>query len=241
MKNMIKVLMILLFGTVLTGTAFAQVDGDGYVGVYDKYLWRGFDLSGSMPVAQAGVDIGAEGVTLSVWGNMQLRSDHSQGYDSGELTETDITLDYTRKFAHGISVGIGNIFYVLDGMEDTGEVYISIAADTLLQPSFTVYYDWDEAEEDGLFYTIALGHEFAVNDAVAINLGTLVSYNQSSDYAVGDYNGLHNCEVNIGATYTINSHLDVAVSLMFSQGLSSAAREVLDAETVSGVTLSYAF
>ncbi len=56
-------LIMLLVGLCSTASAL-EVAGDAYVGVYDKYLWRGFDLSGSMPVAQGGVDVSAGSFTF---------------------------------------------------------------------------------------------------------------------------------------------------------------------------------
>jgi hypothetical protein len=56
------------------GAAAIEVAGDAYVGVFDKYLWRGFDLSAGEPVAQGGINLTAGGFTLSYWTSVQLSS-----------------------------------------------------------------------------------------------------------------------------------------------------------------------
>jgi len=237
-------LLMLLVGLCSTASA-VEVNGDAYVGVYSKYLWRGFDLSGSQPVAQGGVDITAGNCTVSYWTNLQLSTD--EGYEDGEATETDIVLDYSRDLNDLVSISVGNIFYQLDSIPDTNELYLSIALNTILSPALTVYYDWDECDETGLFYTLSVGHDIAFTDALALSLGALVSYNQSSDYAVGDYDEFHNYELSAALDYAISETVSVNASVLFSEGISDEAKDSIDSmnagnsEIVSGVAVTYAF
>ena len=234
-------LLLLVVSLCSTASAAVEVSGDAYVGVYSQYLWRGFDLSGSMPVAQGGVDVSAGNFTVSYWTNLQLRNDLGEGFDAGEATETDIIIDYSRDINDLVSISVGNCFYQLEGMEDTNEAYLALSLNTLLSPSLSVYYDWDKAEEAGLFYTLAVGHELAINDAVALSLGALVGYNQSSDYSVGDYDDFHNYELSAAVDYALNEQVSVNASFIFSEGISDDARDAIDAEMVSGVAVTYAF
>ncbi|MCD4689358.1 MAG: hypothetical protein K8R55_08500, partial [Desulfuromonadaceae bacterium] len=81
---------VLLLGTTFTVSSQAaiEVEGDAYAGIWDKYMWRGFNLSDSRPTLQAGLDLSAGGFTLSTWHNWQLNS--SDNLRSGEMNETDI-------------------------------------------------------------------------------------------------------------------------------------------------------
>ena len=110
-------LIMLLVGLCSTASAL-EVAGDAYVGIYDKYLWRGFDLSGSMPVAQGGVDVSAGNFTFGYWTNLQLSTDEGEGFTSGEATETDIVIDYSRDLNDLVSISVGNILYQVAGMDD---------------------------------------------------------------------------------------------------------------------------
>ena len=76
-KFCIALFAVLLAAATLVPAASAaiEVEGDAYVGYYDKYLWRGFDLSGGTPVVQGGVDLSAKGFTLSYWTNIQTKDD----------------------------------------------------------------------------------------------------------------------------------------------------------------------
>lgn len=222
-------------------SAAVEVEGDAYVGFYDKYVWRGFDLSGSVGVVQGGMDLSHKGFTLGYWTNIQADDDKEEGFESGEGTETDITLDYTFDPCDYASVSVGNIYYNLDGLDDTNEVYVGVTLKTLLEPTVKAYYDWDESEDDGLFFTAAVGHSFDVADGLALNLGGLISFNQESDYAVGDYSDWHNYELSVGVEYAITDNFTVSPSFLFSSPISAGAKEAIDSETVGGLEVSFAF
>ena len=244
MKKLIVIAFALTLALVAVSTpalATIEVEGDAYVGVYDKYLWRGFDLSGGKPVAQAGVDLTAGNFTLSYWTNLQLSSDTGEGYKSGEATETDIVIDYSRDISDLVSISVGNIYYILDGLDDTNELYFSAALSTILEPAVTVYYDWDEADGDGLYYTASIGHSFALSDALGLSIGALVGYNQESDYAIGDYSDWHNYELSASIDYAITDQLSVTPSFLFSSGISDDAKDSIDSEVLAGVAVTLTF
>ncbi|MBE0598689.1 MAG: hypothetical protein IH614_15630 [Desulfuromonadales bacterium] len=236
--------VLLTAGTVPSAQAAVEVTGGAYVGVYDKYLWRGFDLSGSKPVVQTGVDLSAKGFTLSYWSNLQTRDADSAGLESGEITETDIVLDYSTDLNDLLAVSVGNIFYNLDGLDDTNELYLGLTVNTLLSPNLTVYWDYDEAKGDGLFVTGSVGHTFTVTDQLGINLGALISYNYGSDYSLGTeegHHGWHNYELSVSADYALTENLAISPSLLYSSGLSSAAKNNLDSEFLAGLNLGFTF
>ena len=143
-KRKMKKVCIALVAVLMTvaalvpaASAAIEVEGDAYVGFFDKYLWRGYDLSGGQAVVQGGVDLSAKGVTLSYWSNFQTKDDNGAGLEGGEVTETDITLDYSVDLNDMVSLSVGNIFYNLDGLRDTNELYLGIGLNTILSPSFT--------------------------------------------------------------------------------------------------------
>jgi uncharacterized protein (TIGR02001 family) len=236
---------ILAIGVVAqAGAAVIEVEGDAYVGFYDKYLWRGWDLSGSLPVIQGGADISTHGWTLSYWSNWQLKTDEADGFKSGEATETDIIISYAHDFGDMLSVSVGNIWYQLDGLQDTNEVFVGGTVNTLLSPTLTMYWDWDACDEDGLFFTFDVSHSFELMEKLTLNLGALVSYNLHSDYAVScerDYSGFHNYELSVGFDYAINDQFTLSPSFVYSSGITDGAKDNIDTETLAGVTLTFAF
>ncbi len=236
---LLAALAVFGLGMVTNGIAAITVEGEVYVGVFDKYLWRGFDLSDSRPVAQGGVDLSAGNLTLSYWSNWQLNS--SDNIPAGNITETDIVLDYTQDVGEWFTASIGNIWYSLKDADDTNELYVSVTANTLLSPTFTLYWDWDEADDEGLYFTLDISHSVELLDDLSLSLGALVSYNLHSDYAVGEYSGFHNYELSIGLDYALTDQLTLSPYFLFSSGISSAAKDAIDTETLAGINLSFTF
>ncbi|MDT8442011.1 MAG: TorF family putative porin [Desulfuromonadales bacterium] len=247
MKKVMVAFALVLSMVAVSSPAKAaiEVEGDVYAGVYSEYLWRGFGLSGSMPVAQAGMDISFKGFTLSYWTNVQLKSDSGEGFRSGEATENDFVIDYTLDVNDLVSVSVGNIYYMLDGdyadLPDTNELYLGVALNTLLEPALTIYYDWDEAEENGLFYTASIGHSHDLAEGLSLSLGALVSYNDESDYSVGDYSDWHNYELSAGIDYALTDQISISPTLLFSSGISDESKDVIDSEFVYGIAATLTF
>lgn len=241
---------VLLLGTTFTVSSQAaiEVEGDVYAGIWDKYMWRGFNLSDSRPTIQAGLDLSiAEGWTLSTWHNWQLKS--GDQYQSGELNETDIILTYAFDVGDMLSMSIGDIWYSLDNEqfgvpEDTNELFVTATLNTLLSPNLKISWDWDAAEEDGLFYSLDVSHSFDLGQWMAnttLNLGALVSYNQHTDASVGDYAGWHNYELSASLDYALTDQLTLSPIFIFSSGISSSAKSILDTETAGGLNLTFTF
>lgn len=239
--SIVLVAVLMVAATMVPAAQAVEVEGDAYIGYFDKYLWRGFDLSGSKSVIQGGVDLSANGFTVSYWSNYQIRDDAGEGFESGEITETDIVLDYSFDINDLVSASVGNIFYQLEGLEDTNELYLSLGLNTILEPSLIVYYDYDEAEEDALFYAASVGHGVDLGDSLSVSLSALVSYNQESDYAVGKYTGWHNYELGVGVDYAVTDQVTISPSFLFSSPISDEAKAAIDSETVGGINVALTF
>jgi uncharacterized protein (TIGR02001 family) len=226
-------LMVLATSAIQSTAATIDVEGAAYAGLSSMYLWRGFDLSNGDPVVQGGMDVSVEGLTFSYWSNLDL--------DSGELNETDFTIDYGMALSELVAIGFGNVFYALDGAPDTNELYLGISLNTLLAPTLTLYYDYDEAEEDGLFYTLAIGQDLKLTEGLRLSLGGLVSYNQKSDYAVGNYSDWHNYELSLAADYAPTEQLSISPFVIFSDAISDEAEALIKDELVGGLNLTLTF
>jgi uncharacterized protein (TIGR02001 family) len=225
--------LLLVAGFVPVAQAAVSVQGDAYVGYYDKYVWRGFDLSGAKPVVQGGVDLSLKGVTLSYWSNLQQTD--------GKMTETDITLDYAYEVSPLLTLNGGNIHYALDGIDDTNELYLKAAFNTLLNPSVAVYWDYFQASKAGLFYTVSVGHTFALTKELGLNLGALASYNQDSDYSVGAYSAWHDYELSASLAYALTDQITITPSVLFTEGISTVARNAIGTQWQGGVSTSFSF
>jgi len=242
-----KKLSVLLVAAVLTVSCLmpvaaqaVEVSGDAYVGVYTNYLWRGYNLSQDDAfVVQPGADVTVGGFTLSWWGNMSE--------NSGDMNEVDLTLDYSKDITDLVSVSVGNILYDVDGLSDTNELYLGVSLNTLLSPSLTVYYDYQEFDGN-VFTVLSVGHTIELADKLALNLGAAGSYFAMDKEFTGtgsDESFLHNGELSAGVDYAINDQLSASASLLYSFSLSDDAEDIgglnSDAEAAAGVSVTLAF
>lgn len=148
---------------------------------YSKYIWRG-QTPVDDPVFQPSAYVGIENFTASIWGNYS--------FDDGEWTELDYTLDYTTSLdmispeLEKVSVSGGYIYYDFPNLpagDNSQEIYAGVAVDTLLSPSLTVYWDFDQG--DGTYYEAAIAHSLPIGKTT-LNLTATVGYNEGQwDFA----------------------------------------------------------
>jgi uncharacterized protein (TIGR02001 family) len=253
-----KKLFVVLAAMVLTTTAIGspalaavEVTGDAYVGYFSKYVWRGFDLSGGMPVFQGGVDLSAEGFTLSYWTNVATRNDdvNNDGilssadgdFEGGEGTENDLILNYAIPVGETATINVGNIYYMLDGYDDTNEVYAGATLNTLLSPTVKIFYDWDKADENGLYYTAAVSHSLPVGEMITLGASALVGYNDENYSVSEEWSDWHNYELSAKADIKVTEQLTITPSILYSSPISDDAKDKIDSQLVGGVNVLFAF
>lgn len=242
MKKMISVALVLILATLAVSTpalAF-EASADAYVAVYSKYLWRGFDLNDEDDnfVVQPGADISVGSFTVSWWGNISE--------NTGEMNEVDLVIDYSTDLSDMVSVSIGNILYNVDTNDEdsntTNEVYFGATLNTILEPTLTVYYDYDEF--DTVYTTLGVGHSIDLNDKVSLSLGATASYLNDDENGFGtDESWFHNLELSAGVDYAVNENVSVGVAALYSEPLSDDAEDIalIDNESTVGVSVSFAF
>jgi hypothetical protein len=212
---------------VSLASAEIKVSGDVYAGMASKYVFRGLDLSQNKWVAQFGADLAYKGLTLSYWSNLLTKTDsHAQDINSGEISETDITLNYTYSPIELLTFNVGNTFYSLADFEDTNELYLKATVNTLLSPTLAIYWDWDQAQKAGLFYSLSVGHSFELIKKLNLNLGALVSYNQQNYSVSENFSNWNNYELSTGLDYAVTDNFKLSASYTFSNAISGDARDI---------------
>lgn len=214
----------LILGFTL-GTTYAEgphVSGTASVDVMSNYIWRGFKLSNSV-VVQPSAAITYGGFGANLWANYDT--------DLTENSETDLTVDYSftlDKFAFDI----GYIYYALDNIDDTQEIYLFIGYDILLNPTLTVYYDFDEG--DGAFITASIGHNVEVGKDITLSLGALASYNANSKYSIGDYNDFHHADLSASLSIPVWKNITAGPKIAYSFPLSNDAKDSMESISNDG-------
>ena len=225
-----------------TGTVLAEEEkptADASVGIYSKYIWRGFNLEDGM-VIQPSLTVGYKGFAANLWGNLNVDQDDTSS-NSFNWFETDFTLSYDGAYEK-LGYSIGYIYYDVDGDEDsptgytTQEIYLGLSYDILLNPSVTVYRDI--ADIPGYYVNLGIGHSFPITDKYALDLGASAGY-----YNIDDYSALHDGQLSASITVPVNEYLSVTPEIYYSFPLSNDADDDagLDNEFYGGLSASFAF
>jgi len=239
MKNL-RILSIAVVLTIICafGAAFAgeiETSGSASVDVMSNYVWRGQKLSNSW-VVQPSVAITYGVFGANLWANYDSDAKVDEGDGHGEVSETDLTLSYTRSLDKW-TFGTGYIYYGLNGAPDTQELYLSAAYDTLLKPSLTVYYDFDEG--NGAFVMASIGHSLEVAKGANLNLGAYVSYNINNkimgpDEDGEDFSNFYNAELSASLNIPVWKAITVTPKIAYSFPLSDDSEEALKAYSDDG-------
>ncbi len=228
---------ILLFSAGL-GSALAEdaFSGNAYVGVSSMYLWRGFNLSENSDfVVQPGLDLSFAGFRAGVWANFDA--------DSSKINETDFIVEYSFDVDDSVSLTAGNTYYILDEAENTNELYLTCGLNTLLAPTLSIYWDWDQSTETGIYLTAGIGHSIELQDGLTLNLGALVGYNIENYSVSEEYSNFHNAELNASIDWVVANAVALTPAITLSHPLTSDAEDIagIDDEAMVGLTASFGF
>jgi len=168
-----------------------------------KYITRG-TVSTDGPVFEPNIWASYKGLTLSVWGNLDLADRHG-----GNITETDYAVDYSNSLGR-LNYSAGLIYYAYPhtGSNDSSELYAGLGYDTILRPRLVVYYDYWQV--DGYYGAFSIGHGFDLKEALK---GLNASLDLSAQVGLGSKRFNNS---NFGASHTAFTDLLLTSSLPVS-------------------------
>jgi hypothetical protein len=238
MKKLVTVGIVALMAAVFAASPAVAFEGsaDAYIGVYNDYVWRGWNFTdmgldagenGDF-VVQGGTDVSFDNFTVSFWFNAN---------EDLDVNEVDIVLDYSTDITDLVSMSVGNILYEVEGFV-TNELYAGVGLGTILEPSLTLYYDYDEFSGAYVVDT-AVGHSYDISDVISASVGALARYADDGE----DYSCMHNGELSAGVDFALTESITLSGSALYSTPLSDEADDDagLDDETVFGVAITGAF
>ncbi|HFQ81880.1 MAG TPA: hypothetical protein ENK33_10990 [Desulfobacterales bacterium] len=218
-----------------TAPSFAadKPTADFSVDALSKYVWRGFELSRDSLVLQPSATVEYKGFSANIWGN--LDTDTYSG-STNNWTETDMTLSYTRSLGMVDLTG-GYIYYGLDNADDTQEVFLSAALNTILTPTLSIYRDYDSFP--GWYITLGISHSIPIKDDITLDLGAQIGYlsaDEASSYGEVEngvqsstqaYNAFHDGLLTASMTFPINQYVSITPKLNYSFALTDDARDLI--------------
>jgi hypothetical protein len=226
------------------------------VGVFSKYVWRGYELSDESVVIQPSATVGYRGFSLNLWGNLDTDLDRV-GDDDSEFNEIDMTLSYNKSFGP-VRLGVGYIYYGLDGIDDAEEIYLSVGLDVLLSPTLIVYREI--ADLQGWYFRFGISHSFSLPREITLDLAGSVGYYCSEDDSFVEvdsnlnptndkYRNFHDGLISVGLTVPFGKYFTFCPMIAYSFPLSKKAADLITAGSFSndsdffygGATLSISF
>lgn len=181
MQNYCKTIGALAAASALVaGNASAEVEYELHTGYTNEYLFRGLNLG--QDLVEVGADVAGEwnsiGLSAGAWyGSYDVSS---LGFTTGEIDidELDLYAEASKDFGFA-TAAVGYIFYhnedVLDLLDDSQEVYFSLARDFGIFNASLTYF-WDiETDNDG-YSELALDRSFEINQCLALNCLTSLGY-----------------------------------------------------------------
>jgi hypothetical protein len=220
------VIIVCLAGSVFAGEI--KTAGSASVDVMSNYVWRGQKLSNSW-VIQPSVTVTYGVFGANIWVNSDSDAKIDEGAGHGEVSETDLTLSYTRSLDKW-TFGAGYIYYAFNGAPDTQEFYLSASYDILLKPSLTIYYDFDEG--NGAFVLASIGHSLEVAKGMNLNLGAYASYNINNkvmglDEDSDDFSNFYNAELSASLNIPVYKAITVTPKIAYSFPLSDDSEDAI--------------
>jgi hypothetical protein len=240
MKRVFTVILVGLM-SITFSHAMAEEDkpaASAAVGAFNKYIWRGYELSDDSIVVQPSMTVGYKGFTVNLWGNLDTEFDDRDPAtpDEKEWSETDFTLEYARVFGPA-RLAFGYIYYDLDGVDDSEELYLSGTFNVALAPTLTVYREIAHAPQ--WYVRLGIGHSFDLGRGMSLDLAGGVAYSYSDDDAftkensTEKYRAFHDGNVSAGLKVPLGRYLVVNPIIAYSFPLSGAAEDKIRATSFS--------
>ena len=256
MKNIVKlVFLTALITTVWSVSVWAEEEkptASADVGIFTKYVWRGYEFSDESIVLQPSTTIGYKGFSFNLWGNLDTEVD--DGTDDNKFNETDWTLSYATS-SGPVGFDMGYIYYALDGADyDSEELYLSIGLDTILSPCITIYREISHLPS--WYFSFGLSHSICLPCEMTLDMAGSVGayYSDDDDFTEYDstdkYREFHDALLSVGLTIPLDEYFTISPTIAYSFPLTNKAEDhIEDANGFSndsdyffgGVTISLAF
>jgi len=246
---LMALMMVIFMGFSVCAEEAEKPAASADIGIFSKYIWRGYELSDNSIVIQPSATISYKGFGFNLWGNLDT---DQEGDDDNQFNETDMTFSYD--YSNGpISLGVGYIYYGLDGMDDSEELYLCVSYDTLLSPSLTIYREISHLPS--WYLSFGISHSIELSEGITLDFAGSVGYSYSDDddfVEVNDddkYQNFHDGLLSVGLTVPFSEYFTFCPMIAYSFPLTDEADDLLTATSFSdesdflfgGATLSIVF
>jgi hypothetical protein len=215
----------------------AAVTGTATFGVFNKYIFRGYELSRRSVVFQPGLSASYGGFSASFWGNIDSREHGTQNFfperpDRRSFNETDLTLSYTY-ILKKLSLTGGYIYYGTKYTDETQELFVTASYDMFLKPTLSIYRDIDRYP--GTYFNLSIAHSIKLVGDMSLDLGASAGYMwgdggywktfqpSTGGFTGSNYQAFHDGKVQAGLTIPVTKKVSVVPVVQYWFPLSGKA------------------
>ena len=226
-----------------------RVTGSGSLGVYNQYIFRGYEIGKSGLVIQPSLTASYRDFSVTFWGNLDTNQRDTKSATFNNQfkkgwNETDITLSYTYAIQK-LSLTGGYIYYGTKYADETEELFLTGAYDIISKPTLSVYRDINNYK--GTYINLSFSHSFPLSKIVALDLGASFGYfigdsdywrtynDVSGDYTGKKYEGFHDGMLKAGLSIAVTKAFTIQPVVQYWFPLTSNASREYD--TVPGADI----
>lgn len=216
----------------------AKVTGSASLGVFNRYIFRGYELSTNSAAIQPALSISYAGFSAGFWGNIDSNETATQSFvpdrpDQKSFNEVDLTLSYTYTIGK-LGLTGGYVYYGTKYTNETEELFVTATYDIITKPTLSIYRDI--TSYPGTYINLSLAHSLPVYKEITLDLGA------SAGYFIGDddyfrttdptsgalgkhYSAFHDGMVKAGFTIPVTKSFSVQPLVQYWFPLSSDAKK----------------
>ncbi|MCG2710689.1 MAG: hypothetical protein L6246_10295 [Thermodesulfovibrionales bacterium] len=260
MKGLKVLVLTMMLLVVSASIVYAEdkVTGSASIGVFNKYVFRGYEFSSKSIVVQPAVTVSYKGFSAGFWGNIDSNEHTTQSFAGspnrlGEsFNEVDLTLSYTYSIGR-LGLTGGYIYYGTKYAPETEELFLSAGYDVITKPTLTIYRDITSFP--GTYINLSLSYSEKIYKDVTLDLGASAGYFAGDDDAFRTeggtgkkYRAFHDGMVKAGFTLPVAKNLSLQPVAQYWVPLSDNAKKHgynpnghIDDTFVTGLNLTFNF
>jgi hypothetical protein len=247
-----------------------KVTGNAGLGVFNRYIFRGYELGQRSAVIQPTSTVSYRGFSATFWGNLDTRQHATQNFSPSDRqrtwNETDLTLSYTYNVGK-LGLTAGYIYYGANYAKQTQEIFGSATYDIIGHP--TIAINQDIAAYEGTYLNLSFSQSQPIvklpTGDLTVDLGLSFGYmigegkywktyqNSTGDYTGTKYNALHDGMGKLGFTAPLGKGFTVQPVVQYWFPLSGKAHHnlidgnsyqrngAIDNTFVYGINFGFAF
>lgn len=214
-------------------------------GVFNQYVFRGYELSSDSLVIQPSITLSYGGFSVNYWGNLDTHENPTQSFNPDRpnkksFNEHDITVSYTYT-RNKLSLTGGYIYYGTKYTEETEEIFLSASYDMFIKPTITIYRDI--ATYPGTYVNFSLSYTKNLYKNINLDLAAGFGYfkgdsnywrtyeKSTHDYTGKKYTGFHDGKIQAIVSIPLTKNFMIQPTVQYWFPLSSKAQKKVEGKS----------